>query len=362
MPKKYSLCKKSSGSSGKFLLTALWGIMAMGAVMLAPNVAYSAYTLCNKTSYTLEAAVATVEQDTGKTVTRGWTRLLSGSCEKVIPHKLSSNHSYYVHAHSLQGYQGHGYYFTGTRKFCVARKATKSFTLEKGEDCVAQNNAQAFFLHVPVTQSDWSTSFSQVEKYTTLLAKNAGIQRLLINNGYGVGVVDGYLGKATHKALEDFTKKNGIKFHGKVTPDIYEALIQGMNSHNHALGLSLCNRTQHVLMSAVGVAKGSTKQTRGWANILPEECIKVIKTPLEAQADYYVYAEAVHFNGSTVRRDGEYLIWKGQSVMCVKPGRFRVTNDALCEQDGGGHVAFIKLAVEGNAGFSYQFTPGFDKQ
>jgi uncharacterized membrane protein len=87
--------------------------------------------------------------------------------------------------------------------------------------------------------------------------------------------------------------------------------------------LSLCNRTSYRMQTALGLARGAVVSTRGWFQLDPGECRKVIEGALEADT-VYVHTRTPPIYGSAPQPK------HGDATLCVREGDFSFPAARAC--------------------------------
>ena len=90
-----------------------------------------------------------------------------------------------------------------------------------------------------------------------------GVKRLLADNGYKAGHIDGKPDKATGAALADFRKR--MKFPATAgNAELFNALEREARKKIAPAGYTACNETRDVLLVALGMMEGGKPVSRGW--------------------------------------------------------------------------------------------------
>jgi uncharacterized membrane protein len=328
----------SSNGKHKNQFTNLLGALLLCisfSVLATP--AEAAYRFCNATSYVLDSAIG-YETDEGWQ-SQGWFRLLPGDCNKVLQETIDRE-SYFVFARSIDAHDGGTKYFNGSDRFCTA---PGDFLVNGRTNCASRGFDSFDFTHVDTqTGNDWTTTFSEPVNYSLNRAEIAGVQRLLRDIGSNVSQIDGLSGRRTTAAITEFQRSINLRTDGKVSPALFNALIESADQQQAATGLSICNNTDYLVWSAVGYESGEDFTSSGWIRIEPARCEKVIKGEL-TQKHYYTYAEAVDGSGLVARRHGQDLAWAGNHTFCTKGTRFQIEGRANCAERGFDETGFKRI-------------------
>ena len=257
---------------------ALATLAMIAAGVAAASPAHAALKLCNRTSYILYAAAATVT-NSGAT-THGWTRIAPGECDTALPGKLRTQ-SYLVYARSALASSGPGRAWGGDISLCVRDGAFSLAQKAVGGVCTASAFAVPFASLDTHGRPDWTMTFDDDPRLNSLeAAQLAGVKRLLKDNGYSLGAIDAKPDKATGTALADFRKK--MKFADRDGNDkLFTALESEAAKHGAPPeGLTVCNDTRGELIAALGETAGGEAVSSGWWPVAPGACARAVTTPL----------------------------------------------------------------------------------
>ncbi|MDO8839101.1 MAG: DUF1036 domain-containing protein [Parvibaculum sp.] len=317
--------------------------LCAGLCVLAVAPAHADYQLCNRTSYVLDGAIAVQEGAVWQS--RGWVRMLPGGCAVALTGPIESE-EYFVFARSIEAHQGRTQYFSGNERFCTA---DDSFLIEGRDQCAARGYDANEFLPVRTERgNDWVTTFSEASDHTAEQAEIAGTQRLLQDNGFKLSRVDGIAARNTTRAVEAFQRLIGVPADGQIDQILIEQLIAGAEQEQAKAGLDVCNKTGHLIWSALGYRSLEGEMSSGWIRIEPGQCRKAIKGKL-TEREYFVYAEAVDDEGTIARVDGDTLIWSGDARFCTKPTRFEIKSRDRCAARGFDERAFMRIETGGKS-------------
>lgn len=245
-------------------------LLVLLAVWAAP--AQASLSLCNRTSYVLYAATAA--GDGTQSEARGWARIVPGECQAVRSEPLSAK-TYLVHARSSLGHSGPARSWGGGLSVCVKNA---DFVLRQkmaGAVCTADDSFALPFAVVPNGRKrSWTMTFDEAPIYPTLLAAQlAGVKRLLKDNGYAVGAIDGRPSKQTGAALAAFRKK--MQFPPQATnADLFNALEAQAMQRVTPAGYTVCNDTRNMLLVALARGVKGIFSTHGWWKIPAKACAR----------------------------------------------------------------------------------------
>ena len=307
------------------------------------------YSLCNKTSYTLSAALGFVDGD--RLATMGWWRLRPGQC-KVVLTETTHPGSYFVYAEGIPGHKGAARTWSGDTPLCVENSGF--FNLRNQEVCRNFPATQRNFFPVEVTSAangDWQTDFAEASNFTIYSAEVAGVQRLLRDIGKPVKRIDGSLGRETRAVLSAYRKSKNLSDGATIDEDLIDALIEEANAAEAKLGFFFCNKAEAPVWSAIGTPGGENKYiSKGWWRLEPGECTKVVKGKLEHD-HYYVYGLIEEARGAERRLAG------GDKPLCINPVKFNVANDTPCEDQDLDSAIFKRFEIGGQPAATFDFEP-----
>jgi len=332
-----------SGPKAVFLTIALLG------AGLTPQRAEAKYSICNETSYVLEAATGLTEG--ANTITQGWFQILPGQCKVALKEDLRQD-NYFLFARTISLYDQILKRFSGGRKLCIS---TSDFLIKGADKCTDPAQTYENFIEIKPTKPDWKTSLTEEVAYKPKQAALAGLQRLLAMAGYDIGDIDGIAGGMTNRALEDFIAKAGLKNASKTGTEVFSTLISAVRKRQTESGLQICNETRFLVWSSIGQHEGEDIITRGWYKVLPGECIRPLRKPLDGQV-IYSYGEAVDDKGKIAIKSGIKLIWAGKYRLCTKKSRFTIETQGKCDAEGQSTSAFRKIDLGGAKSWTIRYT------
>ena len=171
-------------SFSRAALLAAFAIFAAAGAALAQQaqrvVTPAGWSLCNETSYVLEAA--TGRPDGRAIMVQGWVRLRPGECKLAVSAPLTRG-VHYLYARTSPAHRGGRRQWGGDAKLCV--DPGNSFAIENPPQCSPMGLEERQFRRVQINRREsWRTSFAEAEPYTLPRARAAGLQRLLSDAGY----------------------------------------------------------------------------------------------------------------------------------------------------------------------------------
>ena len=305
---------------------------------LLPHAARADLKLCNRTSYVLEAATSTIKNT--DSLTRGWTHLNPGDCGVAIKGALGAA-SYLVYARTSLVHTGPprawGGAFPGCAKdgdFVLHQTVTEAY-------CTAADTFALSFAPVNLKSGhkDWTMDFDESPVLASLTAAQlAGVKRLLTDNGYKPGVIDGSPSKVTGAALADFRKK--MKF-GPTDGNaaLFTALEKQAAAKSAPQGYTVCNDSSGTLLAAIAQTGPGKPSSRGWWAIAPKACARALATPLPGPV--FLMAQ----------KPGGAVLVSGNEKFCITPLAFEVEGRGDCPSRGLQELGFAQTAGNGRTGY-----------
>jgi uncharacterized membrane protein len=312
------------------------GLGALAALLCAAAPAQGALKLCNRTSYILYAATASVRGTQAET--RGWTRITPGDCQEARSEELTAQ-TYLVHARSSLAYSGPAKAWGGDFPMCVE---DANFRLAQPVAKAACRDG-AFALPFAALNTgghrSWTMTLDESPALPSLLAAQlAGVKRLLRDNGYAVGALDGSPDKKTGIALAAFRKRMNFPERAG-NADLFAALEKQALKTNAPAGYTICNDGKTALEAALAQTDAGHAGSRGWWMVPPGACARAITAPL-GKAAYYLFAR---------RKDGKAIV-SGPDRFCIAPARFERNGRGDCAADGLAEAGFRRTPTSGLAG------------
>lgn len=305
------------------------------------------YSLCNKSSYALSAAIGYVDGD--RLATRGWWRLRPGQCKVVLTERTNPGR-YFVYAEAIPGHKGDLRTWSGETPLCVENFGF--FNLRNQEVCRGNPLSQRKFFDVDVTEAaggNWQTDFAEASNYTVYSAEVAGVQRLLSDIGKNIGRVDGAMGRSTQSALNAYRKEKGLTNATSIDDELIDALIEDANTREAKLGFFYCNKTDDPVWAAIAQPdEGETYQSKGWWKLDPGACSKILKGELQHD-HYYVY-------GAIEKGNTEARLTGGNRNFCVNAVMFSSRTDLTCADQDLDEASFRRVDVGGSPSATFEFT------
>lgn len=327
-----------AAAAGLFIVS-LAGLVSAPADAQAQS---SGWTLCNRTSYVIEASVAHYEGQ--GVVVDGWKRLRPGACELALEGPLRPG-IHYLFARSSTAHRGGRKIWGGDFPLCV--DTTGSFSVESPQDCAAMGLEPRDFRPVLVeNKNNWRTSFTETEDFTAAESAAAGVQRLLADAGVFTGNIDGDIGRKTRTAIGEFLSQNNLPAETSDN-DLIDVLEQIAQERGRNIGLTLCNRTRNRIWSAIARRRGEGWESRGWWLLESGGCARVIDEPL-LTAEHFVFAE--------MEEDGQLRTLKNATdPFCLARTRFAIMGRQNCEASANRTGLFTATPAAENRRLLYEF-------
>ena len=306
-------------------------------LLLLPHAARADLKLCNRTSYVLRAATATVRG--GNVLAEGWLHIDPGDCAVAVKGTLDAPH-YLVYAHSSLAHAGPPRAWGGNVNVCVEEGNRFRLQQPPGGLCRAPGSfALPFAPVVPKDRRDWTMNFDNQPPLPSLTAAQlAGVKRLLTDNGYHVGAIDATPGKQTEAALNGFRRR----MHFKPDADnaaLFAALEDRAMKVSAPEGYAVCNDTAAPFLAAIARAQPGKPQSHGWWRIAPKGCARLVNASLDG-APVFLLVQTL--SGTT--------LVGGREIFCTAAAAFAVEGRANCAARGLAGSGFAATAGHGAAG------------
>ena len=321
-------------------------LLALVLMALASGIgraqAEDGWQVCNATSYIVSVAVG--HPDNQKVVVEGWTKLRPGACETALQGTLQPG-VHFLYAKTSDAHRGGTQHWGGDHPLCI--DPTGSFSVENPPDCSEFGLEERRFRPVLVERrGSWQTTLTETERYSLQKAEAAGIQRLLIDAGVFSGRVDGLLQRRTRAAIGEFLNENNLP-DSTSDADLIDLLEQSAVDRAQVVGLSLCNRTNKRIWSAIARRRGEAWESRGWWLLEAGGCARAIDEPL-VQTDYFIYGEMEE--GDQIR-----TLTRAADSFCVSTSKFAITGRDDCEAGFYRSADFTKAATPEDNRLVYEF-------
>lgn len=305
------------------------------------------WQVCNETSYVLRLAIASPVA--GKMTPRGWTRIRPGECETPDG---TVGIQRFIYAESVAAHRGGIREWKGKTPLCVGEA---EFTADATKDCADQGMESRNY--IAVSPDDPVTSFVEAREYGGKAA-DAGIQRLLRDNGYQISRIDGLAGRRTQRTLSSFLKDHELAQNLTRSQQI-DALEAAALENVKKIGLTLCNKSDERIWSAIGLRRKGLWESRGWWSIEPEDCLQVHKDSLST-SDLHFYAlqedTPADPENEPPRPDKKLTsVAIEPAIFCIAEARFSALGRENCT-DQGYHAAIFRILPTDREGMTVNLT------
>lgn len=299
------------------------------------------WQICNETSFVLEAATGRPD---GRSIrVQGWTRLRPGECRLAIQAPLARG-THYLYARTSSAHRGGRRQWGGDAVICVDPNNT--FQIENPPRCTGNHEGRRF-RRVQINKRDsWRTSFSEATTYTLARARQAGLQRLLDDAGYELGSGRRRTDpRRVAQAIAQF--RASARLAADASQDQLVDALEGAARRRAAqVGLTLCNRTQGRMWTAVARRRSEGWESRGWWPLNPGGCVRTIDEVLTDDR-YYVYASLETNEGPRYLQSGE--------PFCTSPARFAILGSTNCERRYYQTALFSPIRARDRTGLVVEF-------
>ena len=292
--------------------------------------------ICYQTSYVLYAAVG---YETGlQVVTRGWTRVLPGDCATALQGMLNQP-SYFLYARSSRAHGGPTRAWGGRIRLC-AKETNFAIDVPVGAaHCASGDSFLVPFASIATGhKASWTTTLNEAADYSTpATAKAAGVARLLGDVGYKIDA--NASPQALAQALTDFRTRLRLPAKASDT-DVFDAIETEALKASAPAGYTVCNNGQAEIWAAIGLRLNRGSVARGWWDVPPGACAKILTQPLNVRA-VYLHATKV----------GNSNLVSGAAMFCTGTGSFDLPDATHCTGQGHSALGFAETATSGLSGF-----------
>jgi len=329
---------------------AVWALACVAAVLsgffgsTAEAQSARGWSICNATSYVIQ--VSSGRPEGSGIVVQGWTKIRPGGCEVLLPAPLLPG-AYYLYAESSEAHRGGKRIWGGDEDLCV--EGLVSFAIESLPDCNAMGLDVRQFRPVLVeNRNRWSTVIREANKYTLDQASAAGVQRLMGDAGVFAGAIDGNRGARTGAAVRGFLRERGLPTDTD-DQDLIDILEQLSLDRARNVGLTVCNRTDQRVWTAVGRRNGDGWESRGWWLLEAGGCSRVVDEPL-LQAEHFVYGELETDDPRKVRK-----LIRGSDTFCVGRSKFVIPGREDCGASAYRSELFVATEIPRDRKLVFEF-------
>jgi uncharacterized membrane protein len=319
-------------------------VAALVLLALGPALARAELTLCNRTSYVVDAAIGLEQRAT--VATRGWFRIDPGQCRRVLDEPLDAD-MVYVHSRTPAIYGSAPIPRSGHADFCVGER---EFSIANARGCPQPVRFTA--IKPAETEKGPVANLAEEADYSDEQARLAGLQRLLVISGYDANPIDGVQGAKTAAALARFIKDRNLPADAAGKPEFFDLLLK-VAQNPEGVGFSWCNDTRNTVMAALGVVEMGAIVTRGWYRVETGKCLRpdVRGEPRRL----YSYGEAIDGDGRPIKHQGKTLAWGGDVALCTREGKFELSDHKDCNAHGLMSAGFAAIDIAGQPATTIRF-------
>lgn len=311
---------------------SLSGAAALCVILAAP--ARAELTLCNRTSYRMDAAIGLEKR--ASVSTRGWFAVDPGQCKQVVDGVFDAD-MVYVHTRTSQVYGSAPAPQDGNADFCVR---DGNFEIANARGCPTSQQARFAAARPSDSPKGPAINLAEEADYDDDQARLAGIQRLLVIAGYDANPIDGVQGAKTQAAIVKFLADRKLPPETATGADFFATLLDAARNPE-GRGFSWCNDSKYTVMAAIGTIEGSATVTRGWYRVDAGQCVR---PDLRGGASkVYSYGEAVDAGGRTIKNGDTVLAWGGNVTLCTRDGKFDLSDQKDCAARGLNSAGFAEV-------------------
>jgi uncharacterized membrane protein len=319
---------------------------ATALLLLAAIPAQAELTLCNRTSYQMEAAYGLEKR--ANVATRGWFRIDPGQCRQVLDGALDAD-MVYVHARTPPVYGSAPLPQNGNADFCIR---DSNFEIDNARGCPVSQQAHFSAARQSDSPKGPVVNLAEEADYDDAQARLAGIQRLLVIAGYDANPIDGVQGAKTQSALTKFLSDRKLPSDAASSPEFFNTLLDAARNPQGA-GFSWCNDTKYTVMASLGIVEMGAIVTRGWYRLDAGQCLR--PDVRGESRKLYSYGEAVDGNGRTIKNGDAPLAWGGNIALCTRDGKFELSDHKDCAVRGLNSAGFAAVDVGGQPATTVRF-------
>jgi uncharacterized membrane protein len=319
---------------------------AAALVILATSTAHAELTLCNRTSYQMEAAFGLEKR--ANVSTRGWFRIDPGQCRQVLEGALDAD-MVYVYSRTPAVYGTAPQPQNGNADLCIR---DGKFEINDARGCPVSQQAHFSAARPSDSPKGPVVNLAEEADYDDAQARLAGIQRLLVIAGYDANPIDGVQGAKTQSALTKFLNDRKLPADTASSPEFFNTLLDAARNPQGA-GFSWCNDTKYTVMASIGIVETGAIVTRGWYRVDAGQCLRP-----DVRGDprkLYSYGEAVDGNGRTIKNGDTTLAWGGNVALCTRDGKFELSDHKDCVVRGLNSAGFAAVELGGQPSTTVRF-------
>src|SRR5262245_2041424 len=195
-------------------------IIAAPAALLVARQAQAELTLCNRTSFRMEAAIGIEKR--ANVLTRGWYSLDPGQCRQVMDGPLDADMVYLL-ARTPSVYGAAPLPQNGDADFCIRNG---DFGIANARGCPSSQHAHFSAAKPPDSPKGPVVNLAEEADYDDARARLAGIQRLLVISGYDAYPIDGLQGTKTQAAVAKFINDRKLAADATSSANFFDVLVE----------------------------------------------------------------------------------------------------------------------------------------
>ena len=311
------------------------GLFTVTVLTAAP--ATAGLTLCNRTSYVLYAATASL--NVPDLTVKGWTRLVPGGCAEAIKGDLNAQ-QYFITAKTSRAHSGPPRNWNGPTTIC-AKDADFSSHIAFGARCPADAAETGFAPVDTKHMRNWTATFRDSPDVKSMAdAERAGLKRLLGDTGAKQLSTD----KQVNDALGAFKARAKLAKTAS-TGAVFDALETEAMKTAVPTGYTLCNDSSGPVYAALGLQNGTVYTARGWWTVAGGTCAPLV-TDSVAGKKVWLRVE---------RGKGPPLV-QGAAKFCVTNIEFDIQGRDRCAQRGLTEAGFAETHGGPAPGFTAHVT------
>ena len=275
---------------------------------------------------------------------RGAMTALEGSCRTAVGAPLARG-THYLYARTSPAHRGGRRQWGGDARLCV--DPNDQFAIENPPNCAVSGFEERRFRRVQINKREsWRTSFSEAAPLTLTRARAAGLQRLLTDAGYDLS--EGRRGADPRRIAQAIAQfRASARLPANANEDqMIDALDAAARRRADQVGLTLCNRANGRMWTAVARRRGEGWESRGWWQLNPGGCVRTIDEVL-IQDSYYVFA-------SLESDEGARLLAAPGEPFCTSPARFAILGREACEARHYNTALFTRVVRRDRQGLAVE--------
>ncbi len=295
----------------------------------------SEWKVCNETSFIIRLATAAIRE--GKMTPKGWSQLRPGACEDIDAPPGSPR---YVFAESAPVHLGGIREWKGSVPLCAQ---DTDFKADATIDCALQDMGTRLFF--PVDPTEKTTTLIEPDNFNEK-AENAGIQRLLRDNGYRISRIDGIMGRRTSRTLRNYLKEHNESNSIPNTKKI-DLLAKTAQSSQDTIGLTFCNKTKSKIWTAIAFRDDGQWESQGWWPVSVDDCLRPFTDSLRG-SDAHFYARQEQGEDETGPLPDKHLrnVTPKPAQFCIAESRFAAIGREYCTDRGYIPASFRPLVTD----------------